>query len=237
MLASVIGQVIAQVIVDPTVSPEINRGGWVYSAAVLLAVAGVLAALLIVFGYMRFAPRFQTAEGTGQRVRAPRVQPGKDVRRPVNVTGAPIVAQPPVVAAVGIPAGGAGAAAPGSGSAAGSPQPAAPASEAASQSPSAATPAPAPAVAPAQAAAPAPAEAPAQAAAPAQAPAETPPAEAPAQAAAPAAAPTQHMEVSLDQETFDTTLAELLEKGTDRRVAEGQARRAAMIAARKKAGG
>jgi hypothetical protein len=41
--------------------------------------------------------------------------------------------------------------------------------------------------------------------------------------------------VSLDQETFDRVLAELLEKGTDRRVAEGQARRAAMIAARKKA--
>jgi hypothetical protein len=43
--------------------------------------------------------------------------------------------------------------------------------------------------------------------------------------------------VSLDQEVFDTTLAELLAKGTDRRVAEGQARRAAMIAARKKAEG
>lgn len=41
----------------------------------------------------------------------------------------------------------------------------------------------------------------------------------------------------LDQETFDRVLAELLEKGTTRRVAEGQARRAAMIAARKKAGG
>jgi hypothetical protein len=43
--------------------------------------------------------------------------------------------------------------------------------------------------------------------------------------------------VSLDQETFDRVLAELLEKGTTRRVAEGQARRAAMIAARKKAEG
>jgi hypothetical protein len=41
----------------------------------------------------------------------------------------------------------------------------------------------------------------------------------------------------LDQEVFDTTLAELLAKGTDRRVAEGQAKRAAMIAARKKAEG
>lgn len=43
--------------------------------------------------------------------------------------------------------------------------------------------------------------------------------------------------MSLDEETFEKTLAELIAKGTDRRVAEGQARRAAMIAARKKAGG
>jgi hypothetical protein len=43
--------------------------------------------------------------------------------------------------------------------------------------------------------------------------------------------------VSLDQEVFDATLKELLDKGTDKRVAEGQARRAAMIAARKKAAG
>jgi hypothetical protein len=43
--------------------------------------------------------------------------------------------------------------------------------------------------------------------------------------------------VELDQEVFDAKLAELLQAGTDRRVAEGQARRAAMIAARKKAGG
>jgi len=61
--------------------------------------------------------------------------------------------------------------------------------------------------------------------------AETTPAPAPTPAAG------EHKEVALDQETFDAKLAELLEKGTDRRVAEGQARRAAMIAARKKAGG
>jgi hypothetical protein len=41
----------------------------------------------------------------------------------------------------------------------------------------------------------------------------------------------------MDQEVFDAKLAELLEAGTDRRVAEGQARRAGMIAARKKAEG
>jgi ABC-type Fe3+ transport system permease subunit len=64
-----------------------------------------------------------------------------------------------------------------------------------------------------------------------------PPVVAQAVAAAPAPSAVEHAEVSLDQETFDRVLAELLEKGTDRRVAEGQARRAAMIAARKKAEG
>jgi NADH-quinone oxidoreductase subunit I len=102
----------------------------------------------------------------------------------------------------------------------------------------------APAAAPVASAAPAapPAAAPAPVAAPAAAPAapaEAAPAAAPAaEAPAPAsAAPAEHAEVSLDQETFDRVLAELLEKGTDRRVAEGQARRAGMIAARKKAEG
>jgi NADH-quinone oxidoreductase subunit I len=56
-------------------------------------------------------------------------------------------------------------------------------------------------------------------------------------APAPPAPPAEHAEVALDQATFDRVLAELLEKGTDRRVAEGQARRAAMIAARKEAEG
>ena len=47
----------------------------------------------------------------------------------------------------------------------------------------------------------------------------------------------ERLEVELDQETFDRVLAEELAKGTQRRVAEGKARRAAMIEARKKAGG
>src|SRR5262245_27023653 len=58
-----------------------------------------------------------------------------------------------------------------------------------------------------------------------------------ASAEAPAAAPAEHADVALDQETFDRVLAELLEQGTDRRVAEGRARRAAMVAARAKAEG
>jgi len=89
---------------------------------------------------------------------------------------------------------------------------------------------------PAPAAAAAPAAAPAAAAAPALV-AEPPAAAAPAAEASAAPAAVEHAEVSLDQETFDKTLAELLEQGMDRRVAEGRARRAAMIAARQKAEG
>ena len=205
---------LGQVSVDPNVTPVLNNGGWVFNAAQLLALLAILLTLAIVFGYMRLAPRFQTDEQTRRSVRVPRRQPGQEVRRPVKVIGTPVVVQPPVVAQA----------------AAAAPAPVAVAT-------------PAPAAAPATAAAAAPV-APAAQAAPVAPAAEAPAAtgQAPAaQPAAPAAAPApsavEHAEVSLDQETFDRVLAELLEKGTDRRVAEGQARRAAMIAARKKAEG
>jgi hypothetical protein len=205
-----IARMLAQVSVDPSVTPTINTGGWVYGMAVALVVLGVVVTVLIVFGYLRFAPRFQREEGRRRSVRAPRLEPGKEVRRPVKITGAPVMAPPPIATATA----------------------AAPATVAAPAAPPAA-PAPAPAAAPAAAPAPAPApDAAPAAAAPAAAPATAAPAAAPA-----AAAPTEHVEVAPDQETYEKTLAELLGKGTDRRVAEGQAKRAAMIAARKKAAG
>ena len=209
---------LGQVSVDPTVTPVLNNGGWVFNAAELLALLGIVLTVAIVFGYMRLAPRFQTDEETRRSVKVPRMQPDGEVRRPVKVIGTPIIVQPPVIAPA--VAGGTAAVA--------APAPAAaPAAPAAAPAAPAAAPA-VPAAAPAEPAAPAAAPA-APAAAPA-APAPTP--------AAPAAAPAAaHADVSLDQETFDRVLAELLEKGTDRRVAEGQARRAAMIAARKKAEG
>jgi NADH-quinone oxidoreductase subunit I len=86
-------------------------------------------------------------------------------------------------------------------------------------------PAPAPAT-PAPAAAPTPA-----------APAAAGEGPVPAAGAAAAPAAAEHADVALDQETFDRVLAELLEQGMDRRVAEGRARRTAMIAARQKAEG
>ena len=92
-----------------------------------------------------------------------------------------------------------------------------------------------PAASPAQQAAPAPQPPPQEAEAPAQAPAPAASAGAPSQAAP--AAPRQEGPIELDQETFDRVLKEQLDKGTDRRVAEGRARSAALKAAREKAGG
>jgi formate hydrogenlyase subunit 6/NADH:ubiquinone oxidoreductase subunit I len=67
---------------------------------------------------------------------------------------------------------------------------------------------------------------------------EAPAAAQEASAAAPAKPPrAPRVEVEPDQETFDRVLAAELEKGTDRRVAEGRAKSAAMRAARAKAGG
>ena len=215
---------LAQTPVDPSVTPEINTGGWVHGMAILFGAIGLLVLLMLVAAYIRFAPRFSTDESTLKVVRADRVRPGEELpRRTVDIkAAAPMVVAPPPL-----------------------PQPAGVAASA----PAAAGTAPVAAPAPA-AAAPAPvAEAPSTEApsteAPPEAPAsEEPPPEAaqaepaPAEAApAPAPAPAERVEVALDQEVFDQTLKELLDKGTDKRVAEGQARRAAMIAARKKAAG
>ena len=190
---------LAQVSINPTVTPVLNNGGWVWGAAILLFLLAVVFALVILFGYMRLAPRFQTDEETRKSVRVPRMQPGKEVRRPVNVTGTPLIVQPPVVVMAAASS--------------------APPASAALAAPTAAVPAPSPAAVAAPPASP-----------------QAPVAAAPAPDAGSVSA-AEHKDVALDQETFDRVLADLLDKGTDRRVAEGQARRAAMIAARKKAEG
>jgi len=198
---------LAQQVPDPTVTPTRNSGGWIYSLAIIIAALGGLTALLLVVGYMRFAPRFQRDETLRKAVRADRRLPGQEFpRRAVDLSkAAPVVVAPPAVPV-----------------AAAAPAPAA----------ATAAPAAAPATAPPPAAAPAPTPAPAPAAGP-----PPQPAAAAAPPAAAAAESTERPEVELDQEVFEQKLAELLEQGTSRRVAEGQARRAAMIAARKKAGG
>jgi 2-oxoglutarate dehydrogenase E2 component (dihydrolipoamide succinyltransferase) len=220
-IASSLTAAVAQTPVDPSTTPTENTGGWVFTMAQLFGVLGAGVVLFLIVMYMRYAPRFAKDEETLRVVRADRVRPGQALpRRDVDISqAAPIVVAPPAVPVA------VGAAAPAAPAAA---APAAPA-------PAAAAPAPAAPAAPAPTAAAPAAEAPAAEAPAAPAPEATAPAEAPA-ASAPAA-PAERAEVTLDQAVFEEKLAELLEKGTDRRVAEGQARRAGMIAARKKAEG
>ena len=205
----------AQSHIVPTVTPSLTNGGWIYWLAFLSLGLGLLMLIVLIALYMRFAPRFSKDEDQAKVVRADRIVPGRDApRRLVDVTQAvPVVAQPPaVIAAAPL---------------------AAPAAAPAPASPSASA-----------AAAPVSTEAPAEGSAEAPA-AEAPAAEAPAAAAPAAAAPAQaapappaeRVEVTMDQEVYEQTLKELLDGGTDRRIAEGKAKRAGMIAARKKAEG
>lgn len=224
------GVAFAQTPIDPSISPELNTGGWVHGMAILLGIIGLIVILLLVAGYIRFAPRFSTDESTLKVVRADRVRPGQELpRRTVDIKAAVpvVVAPPPLPQPAGVAAAPAAAAVP----AAAAPAPAAPAPAAPATPAQAGPGAEAPSTE-------APQAEPASEAAPFEPDAATEARETPAaEASAPAPAPAAHAEVSLDQEVFDRTLKELLDKGTDKRVAEGQARRAAMIAARKKAAG
>jgi hypothetical protein len=197
----------AQSHIVPTVTPSLTNGGWIYWLAFLSLGLGILMLIVLVALYMRFAPRFSKDEDQAKVVRADRVVPGREAPRRL----VDVTQAVPVVA-----------------------QPPAVIAAAPVAAPAAA-PAPAPATpsAPA-AAAPAPAEAPA--AAPAEAPAAAAPAAAAPAPAAPAP-PAERVEVTMDQEVYEQTLKELLDGGTDRRIAEGKAKRAGMIAARKKAEG
>ena len=204
----------AQVIVDPVVVSERNDGGWVYWIAIVLGVLGVLLLIFLTIQYMRYAPRFSKDEEGLRLVRADRVRLGRELpHRNVDLSqAAPVVVAPPAVP-----------------------------TSAPALAPAAVEAAPAPAADPARA--PAAAAAPAAEATPAAeapAPAAEASAPAPAEAPAPASAPAvaeDRPEVTMDQEAYDAALKELLDSGTDRRIAEGRARRAGMIAARKKATG
>jgi hypothetical protein len=207
-LVAQVGAASAQVRVDPAVPSERNDGGWIYWLAILFGALALIAVIRLTIKYMRYAPRFSQDEANLKVVRADRVQLGRELpRRNVDLSQA----APVVVAPPALPT-----TAP------------ALASVAAPQAPAAA--------AAAQGAAP-------EAAAPSEASAEAATAEAetaPAPAAAPAPAPApaeERPEVTLDQEAYEAALKELLDAGTDRRIAEGKAKRAGMIAARKKATG
>jgi hypothetical protein len=208
----------AQSHIVPTTVPVRTDGGWIYWLAFLSLVLAALFLILLIAAYMRLAPRFSKDEDEARVVRADRVLPGRATpRRLVDVTQAvPVVAQPPAVVVASAPA----PAAPAPPSSASAEAPAPVAAAPSSSPPAAAAPAAAPA-----------AEAPAAAS-----PATPAPSAAPA-APAPAAAPAERRDVALDQEVYEKTLEELLAGGADRRIAEGKAKRTAMIAARKKAEG
>jgi hypothetical protein len=221
-LMALAGTASAQVIVDPVEVAERNDGGWVYWLAIALGFLGLILVIFLTIQYMRYAPRFSKDEEGLRVVRADRVRIGRELpRRNVDLSqAAPVVVAPPAVPTA-TPALAAAAASP-----------------ATAPAPAAAE-APAASAAPAAAAAPASTEAPAAApAAPAAAaPAPAPAAAAPAPAPAAPAVPEDRPEVTMDQEAYEAALKELLDAGTDRRIAEGKARRAGMIAARKKASG
>jgi hypothetical protein len=233
----------AQVNVTPnfSITPSSATTKWIIWMALGAIVLAVLVLIGVGVSYLRFAPKFFGREEAPKRLppgarpplltQAGRPQPPA-ATRPAAAQASPAraataVAERPVPAARPEPAA-AAAAAPGPAAA---PETAAPE---ASRAPVEGAPAP-----PAAEATPAPAEAaPTPAAAEATPAAAEPAPNLPAAASAAAPQPAAHgSAAALDQETFDRVLEEQLGKGVDRRVAEGRARAAAVVAARKKAQG
>jgi hypothetical protein len=207
VLVGTAGSAFGQTHIAPTTVPERVDGGWIYWLAFLSLALALVLVIFLIAAYMRYAPRFAKDEDEARVVHADRVQPGREAPRRL----VDVTQAVPMIV---------------------QPPPVTVAAAAPTAAPPVAAPAaaaPAPAAAPAAAPVPAPAAAPAAAAPAAAEPAAVSP--------APPAPAEDRPEVSLDQETFDKTLEELLAAGTDRRIAEGKAKRAAMIAARKKAAG
>jgi hypothetical protein len=251
------GRAYAQVEITPlpTESPssELAPGTqWVYWMAIGAGVIVVLVLLVVAAGYMRHAPKFFGREEK-PRAMPPGTRPPTLVRQaaqvrytppPATERAAPAAQSQARTAATATAVAERPATAP---AAAAEAAPAAEATEATTAPPAGEPAAQADAVGQAEAAAPearptaktteevgAPS---AQAEAePAQAEAEPAPAEAQPAPPQPAqASPAGGGE--MDQETFDRVLKEQLDRGVDRRVAEGRARAAAVVAARKKSQG
>jgi hypothetical protein len=194
-----------------SVTPTKTVTPWVYQMAVGAVVVAALILIFLLVSYLRFSPKFFGREQPAQAV-----PPGT---RPPLLQRAPRPA--PTVSA---------------GSAAPAPASAAAPSTApvATATATAVAERPAPSVSrPTEGEAATQADAVGQAEPAAPAPAQAPPAAAPSPA--PAQPGSSPAESALDQETFDRVLKEQLDKGMDRRVAEGRARAAAVVAARKKA--
>jgi hypothetical protein len=234
-----------------SITPSSHVTTWVFQMAIAAAVLGVLILIALGLGYLRFAPKFYGREE--KPVAGP---PG--ARPPTLVRQAAAVRWTPP-AATGHAASGPASPAPARAALATAvaERPAPTARPAAAEAPAAGAPAAAGAsVTPTAGPSGEPAvQADAVGAAEAAAPEPRPTAKTPEEIGAPAAealappptaattpsptpATTSHgASAALDQETFDRVLEEQLAKGVDRRVAEGRARAAAVVAARKKSQG
>ena len=231
---------------NTSITPTKTVQPWIYQMAIGAVILGVIILLAVLASYLRFSPKFFGREQAPATVppgtRPQRLTREAAARRPAPVATAAATASAPAASAAtsgpatatavaerpAPPAEGGPAEAP-----AARAEPAAAASAEATAGPSGEAAVQADAVGQTEAAEPDPRPT-------AKAPEETGPvAEAPAASggspAAPAASHTGS--AALDQETFDRVLAEQIEKGVDRRVAEGRARAAAVVAARKKAQG
>ncbi len=241
-----------------SITPSSHVTTWVFQMAIAAAVLGVLILIGLGLGYLRFAPKFFGREEK-PAPGPPGTRPPTLVRQAAAVRWTPPAATghaasgpaspAPARAATATATAVAERPAPSRGPAAAeAPAPEAPAAEAPAAAAASVTPTAGPsgepagqadAVGEAEAAAPEPrptAKTQEETGAPAaEAPAPLPTA-ATTRSPAPAAA-SHGASASLDQETFDRVLEEQLAKGVDRRVAEGRARAAAVVAARKKSQG
>jgi hypothetical protein len=226
----------------PSITPSKTVTTWIFQIAVAALILAVLVAVGFALSYMRFAPRFSGRETKAQPV-PPGTRPRELVQQAASMRWTAPAPAAPAPASAPAPAARASATAvaerPAPAPAEPTPRPtegeaaAAEATVRPTAGPSGEPAVQADAVGEAEAAAPEPRP---SAKTPDEVGAEPAPTAAPA---APAAAtqPAASHGAGLDQETFDRVLQEQLAKGVDRRVAEGRARAAAVVAARKKAQG
>ena len=204
----------AQVIVDPAVASERNDGGWIYWIAIALGALGLVVIIRLIIKYMRYAPRFSKDEETLKVVRADRVQH----RRGSSPAATSTCRRPRR-----------------------SSWPRRPCRRSRLRSLRSARPHRLPRPHPLR---PSRHRQPRLPPPRPRRPLPQPwrrrrgrPARRRAAGPGRSRRPEERPEVSMDQEAYEAALKELLDAGTDRRIAEGKARRAGMIAARKKAAG
>ncbi len=219
---------------EPSITPSTEITAWLRWMALGAMALTAVVVLGLAAGYMRFAPKFFGREESPKRLppgaRPPLLTRTQASRAPVGSTRPPVAQSPSATATAerATPA----AAQPTSGPSAEPAVQADAVGEAEAREPEPRPTAKSPedaAVEPEDQAAQAPTTAEVATAT------EGPEAQVPAaEATAPTAPAARPGTSELDQETFDRVLEEQLSKGVDKRVAEGRARAAAVVAARKK---